>query len=213
MSEGRDKAQTRDPERSREAILDAAEQLFAAKGYEETSLQEIGQHAGVSRGTPNYFFGSKEQLYGAVLDRVFTAEQVAVLQSLGSLSSETEEQPNLLTLAISSFLDFLIARPTFPRLIEREALHDARFLKTRSAYLEVFKAGLDLIQAELAQGNTRSVDPVQLLLSIIALCWFPLVHTETFLSPLGIQANDPLFWESRKQHIIDLVRYGIMKRT
>ena len=208
MADGRDKA--RDPERSREAILDAAEQLFAAKGYEETSLQEIGQHAGVSRGTPNYFFGSKEQLYGAVLDRVFEAEQLSVIQSLGD---PTDGEPkDILALAVSSFLDFLLARPTFPRLIEREALHDARFLKTRSAYLEVFKAGLDLIQVELAQPNVRQVDPVQLLLSIIALCWFPLVHTETFLHPLGIDTHDPRFWEDRKQHIIDLVRYGLLER-
>ncbi len=211
MSQGRDKAQTRDPERSREAILDAAERLFAAKGYEETSLQEIGQHAGVSRGTPNYFFGSKEQLYGAVLDRVFEAEQLSVIGSLGAVAGENGGQ-DVLTLAIGSFLDFLIARPTFPRLIEREALNDARFLKTRSAYLTVFQVGLDLVKTELAQKHIRPVDPAQLLLSIIALCWFPLVHTETFLYPLGIQADDPAFWESRKQHIIDLVRYGVIER-
>ncbi len=206
MADGRDK--TRDPERSREAILDAAESLFAIKGYEETSLQEIGQHAGVSRGTPNYFFGSKEQLYGAVLDRVFEAEQLFIMQSLGDMTAG--EPKDILTLAVSSFLDFLLARPTFLRLIEREALQDARFLKTRSAYLEVFKVGLDLIQTELAQPNIRQVDPAQLLLSIIALCWFPLVHTETFLHPLGIDTNNPHFWEERKRHIIDLVRYGLV---
>ncbi len=204
---GRDK--TRDPERSREAILDAAEQLFAEKGYEETSLQEIGQHAGVSRGTPNYFFGSKEQLYGAVLDRVFEAEQLSIMQSLNSQADD--EPKDVLALAVSSFLDFLLARPTFPRLIEREALHDARFLKTRSAYLEFFKAGLDLISVELAQPNIRQVDATQLLLSIVALCWFPLVHTETFLRPLGIEVNAQ-FWEERKRHIIDLVRYGLIER-
>ena len=208
MADGQDK--TRDPERSREAILDAAEQLFAMKGYEETSLQEIGQHASVSRGTPNYFFGSKEHLYGAVLDRLFEAEQLSVMQSLSEQTSD--ESPDILALAVSSFLDFLLARPTFPRLIEREALNDARFLKTRSAYLAVFKTGLDLIQVELAQPHIRQVDPAQLLLSIIALCWFPLVHTETFLHPLGINTDDPKFWEDRKRHIIDLVRYGLLER-
>ncbi len=212
MSEGREKGQSRDPERSREAILDAAEQLFATKGYEATSMQEIGQHAGVSRGTPNYFFGSKEQLYGAVLDRVFEAEQLSVMQSLSNVTGEDGAAPDVLTLAISSFLDFLIARPTFPRLIEREALNEARFLQTRSSYLLVFEVGLNLVKAELAQDHLRSVDPAQLLLSIIALCWFPLVHKETFLRPLGIQADDPAFWESRKQHIIDLVRYGVIER-
>ncbi|MBA3443955.1 MAG: helix-turn-helix transcriptional regulator, partial [Gemmatimonadales bacterium] len=49
----------RDPKRSRAAILDAAERLFADQGYGATSLSEVGAIAGVSRATPGYFFGSK----------------------------------------------------------------------------------------------------------------------------------------------------------
>ena len=45
----------RNPARSRAAILDAAERLFAEKGYEATSLSEVGTAAGLSRATPGYF--------------------------------------------------------------------------------------------------------------------------------------------------------------
>ena len=48
----------RNATRSRAAILDAAERLFAERGYDATSLTEVGAAAGVSRGTPGYFFGS-----------------------------------------------------------------------------------------------------------------------------------------------------------
>src|SRR5260370_16546191 len=58
-------------ETSKKAILDAAEALFAEQGYEATSLQEICDRAGVTRGLPNYFFGSKEGLYRSVLERTF----------------------------------------------------------------------------------------------------------------------------------------------
>ena len=40
----------RNADRSRELILDAAEKLFADRGYEATSLQDVGTEAGVSRG-------------------------------------------------------------------------------------------------------------------------------------------------------------------
>jgi AcrR family transcriptional regulator len=60
----------RDGERSKEAILSAAEDLFARQGFEGTSMQEIGEAAGVARSTPAYFFRSKEALYEAVLARV-----------------------------------------------------------------------------------------------------------------------------------------------
>src|SRR3712207_8964122 len=52
----------RSAERSRAAILDAAETLFAERGYDAVSLQEIGVAAALSRGAPNYFFGSKQDL-------------------------------------------------------------------------------------------------------------------------------------------------------
>ena len=68
----------RDADRSRRAILDAAEALFAEHGFKGATMAEIAASAGVSRGTPAYFFNSKEQLYRAVLGRSFevTAELV-----------------------------------------------------------------------------------------------------------------------------------------
>src|SRR5262249_39005674 len=68
----------RNPARSKAAILDAAERLFAEQGYEATSLSAVGMAAGVSRATPGYFFGSKADLYQAVLDRCFAEVREAV---------------------------------------------------------------------------------------------------------------------------------------
>ena len=73
----------RNPDRTREAILDAAERLFADQGYDVTSLSQVGQAAGVSRGTPGYFFGSKADLYRAVLERCFGEVRRAVASCMG----------------------------------------------------------------------------------------------------------------------------------
>jgi AcrR family transcriptional regulator len=56
-------------ERSRERILAAALDIFAAKGYEASSISDITDAAGVSRGLVAYYFGSKEQLAAELLDR------------------------------------------------------------------------------------------------------------------------------------------------
>ena len=56
-------------ERSRERILTAALGIFAAKGYEASSISDITDAAGVSRGLVAYYFGSKEQLAAELLDR------------------------------------------------------------------------------------------------------------------------------------------------
>ena len=52
---------------ARRLLLEAAERLFAERGLEGVSVREIAAEAGVSHGGLNYHFGTKEQLYVAVL--------------------------------------------------------------------------------------------------------------------------------------------------
>jgi AcrR family transcriptional regulator len=53
----------------REAILDVAERLIRTKGYERMSVQEVQDELGVSRGAIYHYFGSKDDLLMAVLER------------------------------------------------------------------------------------------------------------------------------------------------
>src|SRR5215470_418761 len=50
-------------------ILDAAEALFTEHGFEATSLRQLTTAAGVNLAAVNYHFGSKEELFQAVLTR------------------------------------------------------------------------------------------------------------------------------------------------
>jgi len=52
-----------------ENILDAAEALFAEKGFAETSMRSITSEAGVNLAAVNYHFGSKQKLIQAVFAR------------------------------------------------------------------------------------------------------------------------------------------------
>jgi TetR/AcrR family transcriptional regulator len=66
-----DKSQrVRDPEATRAAIVDAAEQLFAENGFAATSMRDISNASGVSHPLIHHHFGSKEELYRAVKRRI-----------------------------------------------------------------------------------------------------------------------------------------------
>ena len=199
----------RDAARSREAILDAAEALFAAQGFAITSLQEIGERAGVSRGTPGYFFGSKEALYRAVLERVFVAAQAAVHQVPMRAAAAGASPEGVLAAGIGAYLDFLAARPTFIRLVQWESLSGGRFLSESPPHLAGVQEALAIITEQVSRGSFHPVDPRQLLLSIMALCWFPLAEEHTLLPALGLSARDPAFLAARKQHVVELVLGGI----
>jgi AcrR family transcriptional regulator len=62
-------AQARRPPVTKDKILDAAESLFMEQGFEATSLRSITATAGVNLASVNYHFGSKEELFQAVLTR------------------------------------------------------------------------------------------------------------------------------------------------
>ncbi len=71
-------------------ILDAAEKLFAAQGYQGTSLREIAQQVGIKEpGLYNHFKG-KQGLYSAVLDRALSPMAEAMESLFGSASSYKE---------------------------------------------------------------------------------------------------------------------------
>ena len=57
--------------RSREKLLEAATKLFGERGYRDTSVQAIGETAGISRGSIFWHFGSKEGLLAAVVAQAF----------------------------------------------------------------------------------------------------------------------------------------------
>jgi TetR/AcrR family transcriptional regulator len=184
---------------SKKAILDAAEALFAARGFEATSLQDICDLAGVARGTPGYFFGSKEQLYRAVLERTF-----AQSQSVATFIRERQAHPDTdpkesLKVVIEKLFDFFVTHPNFIRITEWEGLNGGQYLGNLPIQIKTFKEAIQLLQKEMGWNENAE----QFLIDLVALCWFPLAHAQTFLKPLGLDAYDPEFVKRRKQHVIE----------
>ena len=65
----------------RTEILDAAENLFAAKGYASTAISDILEALNIAKGTFYHYFASKEALMDAVIERYIDAE-MAVAQAV-----------------------------------------------------------------------------------------------------------------------------------
>ena len=200
----------RNAARSREAILDSAERLFAERGYSAASLTDVGLTAGVSRGTPGYFFGSKAELWRAVLERCFAEARAAVLAGRDRARASNERAEVILAGVVSDYFDFLAERPNLVRLMERQALGDG------PEYPDVARAAgqeaLAAIVAELGFDDRRSREAAHLLLSMVSLCWFPLVHARTYLPAIGLDADARDFVKERKEHVIRLILHGIADR-
>ena len=197
----------RDAVRSRQAILDAAERLFAERGYEAATMSEIGSTAGLSAGTPAYFFRSKEELYRAVLARAF--DETSALIRAWHLGESDFEQ--VMRDAVGSYLDFLAAHPNFLRLVIRDALEGGRFLQGLPEHLAAIGEAMPRLVMEQQRGHLREgIDPAHLLLSGISLCWFPMVAV-ALTRDLGFRADSTDFLEARKQQVSELLLRGALR--
>src|SRR3954454_14833798 len=59
-----------DPAQRRAEILDAANALFAARAYDDVSVEDIARSAGVQRGLVHHYFGGRKEVYIALLERL-----------------------------------------------------------------------------------------------------------------------------------------------
>ena len=91
-----------EPDERKEQIFDCAAALFGERPYAAVSTSDIAARAGVARGLINHYFGTKRELYLAVIQRALTVPHFAV-EMLPSGSLETRADA-----AIEWFLDMVV---------------------------------------------------------------------------------------------------------
>jgi TetR/AcrR family transcriptional regulator len=144
----------------RAAILEAAEQIFADRGYAAAKVQEIAEAAGVATGTVYAIFPGKRELYRAV-HRVNLEELARRYGEIPALDSCRE----ILLARVEVATRFLTERPNYLRVYLREAGRwgfDASELPAgATAFVDA-----DLYRRGVAAGELRDEDP-ELLQSLV----------------------------------------------
>jgi AcrR family transcriptional regulator len=189
----------RDGERTKEAILGAAEDLFARQGFESTSMQQIGEAAGFARSTPAYFFRSKEALYEVVLERVVARAGKELASARNGTDGDSPEEA--VAAYVAALVDLHSHDQNLVRLIQRESLREG----TRMAEF-LGRLADDAVARFAPIARQAGVSPERLVLDAFALAWYPFAHAHALPSALGIKSREPAFLEEQKTHLVDLVR-------
>lgn len=162
-------ATKRDPEATRAAILEAAEQAFLTKGFAEASTADIAKRARVTKSLIHHHFGSKQQLWTEVKLRRFgqyAKGQMAMLEQ----SKPTAE---LLRESMHLYFGFLQSNPEFVRLLAWMFLEcDEECMDMDQ---EVLSQGIETLKRAQEEGELRAdVDPAHLLFCFLFLAehWF-----------------------------------------
>ncbi len=145
-------------ERTRAAILEAAETLFAKQGFAATRLEDVANAVGIKRASIVYYFSAKRELYQAVLDAAF-AELLRVHAVAGRGPGTLEER---LEEMVNAWIDFAFGRPTFIHLLVREISDGSPAMQEqiRNAIAPIFAEVTTIASEGIRAGTFREVDPV-----------------------------------------------------
>ncbi|BEP43319.1 MULTISPECIES: TetR/AcrR family transcriptional regulator [Variovorax] len=203
---------SRDADRSQLAILASARDEFSARGLAGARMDSIAERAGLNKRLIYYYFGSKDDLFLAVLERVYAdireAEQRLHLEEIDPVEAIRQ--------LVSFTWNYYLEHPEFITLLNSENLHCAAHLKRSERIQEMNSPLVQLLDTVLERGRRddlfrAGVDPVQLYISIASLCYFYLSNNHTLSAIFGRDLRAPKAMAQRLSHMTDLVLGYVLK--
>jgi AcrR family transcriptional regulator len=192
----------RDPERTRQEILDVALSEFARHGYSGARVDEIAAHTHTTKRMIYYYFSSKEQLYIAVLERAYStardAERHLDVDHLDPVSA-------IRTLAELTF-DHHESHPDFISLLAIENIHHGEFIAKSAALAELNTPAVAVTARILDRGYAsgafrRQAAAIDVHMLVSSFCFFRMSNRYTFRAVFGVDMLDT----SRREHYRKLV--------
>ncbi|MBS1748003.1 MAG: TetR/AcrR family transcriptional regulator [Bacteroidetes bacterium] len=181
-----------------EKILDAARQVFMAKGMSGARMQDIADAAGINKALLHYYFRSKEKLF----ERIFIDAFDKLFPKLGSIIESKDTVFKKIELICSEYINQLQLMPYLPVFVISEMnRHPEVFLhQVWGRKKPPLKAFVELINASIKNGEIKPVNPLQVLLNIISLCIFPPMAKPLFQQIAGISKKgfDEMLEERKK---------------
>jgi AcrR family transcriptional regulator len=204
----------RDPEGMRLRILEAAKQEFAAHGLAGARVDRIAAEAGANKRMLYYHVGNKEDLYLAVLEGAY--EKIRVEER--GLDLEHLDPPQAIETLIGFTWNYFIRNPEFLALLNTENLAKAKHLKRSTKVKSMHSPFVEMIRTVVTRGVERGdfpapVDPVQLYISIAALCFFYLSNSATLSVIFGRDLLNKQARDERLDHMVALVLAALTGKT
>jgi AcrR family transcriptional regulator len=158
-------------ERTRQLLLEAAEAVFVRNGYHASSVEQVAEEAGFSKGAVYSNFENKDELFLAVLEHRYDSRALAIEEDIAPDKPITEQAMD----AGTRFIDVIVRDPDWSLLMMEYAAHAARHDELRDR-LRARNTGMRERTAELI---TRHLDLLGLT------CPVPLEQLTAILFALG----------------------------
>jgi AcrR family transcriptional regulator len=201
---------SRDPDRTSQAILQAATLEFAEKGIGGARVDAVAERAGVNKRMIYHYFGDKQGLYLAVLEEAYLQIRTAE----ADLDLEKVEPEDGIRRLTAFTWRYFIEHPEFLSLLATENLHKAENLRGSAKVLSLHSPFIerlrDVLTKGAAQGHFREgLDPVDVYISIASLAAFYLSNRYTLSTIFSRDLAAPERLAAWREHITHVVLASI----
>ncbi|NBQ86088.1 MAG: TetR/AcrR family transcriptional regulator [Betaproteobacteria bacterium] len=203
---------TNDPERTRADIIAVATREFAEKGLAGARIDDIAAAMQTSKRMIYYYFGSKEQLYVAVLEEAYhRIRSIEAELHLDDLAPEAA-----LRTLVAFTVDYQRANPDFVRLVMTENIHRGAFLAESKTIQKLNVPAITAVRQVYERGVRdgvfrKGIDPVDLHMSISALSVFNVANRHTFSLIFKRDLEAPATVAARRESIVEMVLRFVRK--
>ena len=169
------------PEANRARIIRAALDEFASRGFKGASMDAIAARTHTTRALINYYFGSKEKVYLAVLEHVYAE----IRQAESQLDLDHLAPLDAVRRYIEFTFNYYLAHEGFVRLVVAENQARGRHLKKSRAMRTLNRPVIDLLGRVIERGQRegqfrKDIDPVEVHMAVAALGMFNMTNQHTF---------------------------------
>ena len=194
------------PEVNRAQILLAALDEFAARGFKGASMDAVAARTHTTRALINYYFGSKEKLYLAVLEFVYAE----IRQAESELDLDHLTPADAIRRYIEFTFNYYLEHEGFVRLVVAENQVRGRHLKKSRAMRTLNRPVVDLLGRVIERGRRagefrKDIDPVEVHMAVAALGMFNMTNQHTFSAIFQRDMGKKGDVERRRALVADMV--------
>jgi AcrR family transcriptional regulator len=206
-------ARKNDPDQTRRDIIAVATREFASLGLDGARIDRIAAQTKSSKRMIYYYFGSKEGLYITVLEEAYRN----LRQIEGGLRLDGLTAVDALRELVGFTFDHHVAHADYVRLIAIENIHEGRHLAKSRTIQELNVPAIDAIRRVLAMGTEQGtlrddIDPVDVHMSISALCFHNVSNRHTFGMIFKRDMTSPAALRARRAVVIDTIMAAVRPR-
>ena len=185
-----------------------ARHLFAERGYQGASVRAITQAAHANLGAITYHFGTKETLYGAVLESVFGE----LADRLEAAAGSPGTAPDRLWAVVTALFTFFQEAPDAPNLMLHQLATGAGLPPAVLPFLRRNLAAIRRVVTDgVAAGELRPVEPTLVAFSIISQAVLFSIAGREIPAILGGAADHSRFAARVEQHVAEVVARFVAK--